>query len=100
MPPPGPEPMPAPEPVPFDAIADLANGSPSTSMLTFGRLASGWITKVGSITSFGLTALLIIGGTNCRGDSFGSLPLLTGIGERSPPPPPPPIRFFFGGVGL
>ncbi len=69
-------------------------------MFTFGTGASGWTINVGSIAISGFSILGIMGGTNCLSASLGSLPLVTGVGERSPPPPPPAILSFFWGVGL
>src|SRR3984893_2775322 len=67
-----PLPIPAPEPGPLEAIIDFARGSPRTSMLTLGMLASGWMTKVGSITNFGSgLRITAIGGTNCLSDNLG-----------------------------
>src|SRR5271170_7181602 len=87
-PPPRPLPMPPPDPKPLEASPDFDSGSPKLGESTFGMLASGGMISVGSMTSLGLSGGLTVGGTNCLVASFGSLPLLAGVGERSPPPPP------------
>src|ERR1700723_1196314 len=97
-PPPRPLPMPPPDPKPLEAKPDFESGSPKLGESTLGMLASGGMINVGSITSFGFSTWLIIGGTNCLLASLGSFPLLTGVGERSPPPPPPCISFALMGA--
>src|SRR5580704_11119314 len=86
IPPPRPLPMPPPEPKPLEASPDLERGSPRFGESILGMLVSGGMISVGSITSLGFSTWLIMGGTNFRLASFGRLPLLTGVGDRSPPP--------------
>src|SRR5208283_1786609 len=98
IPPPSPEPMPPPPPGPFDMVTEGASGSPkleSAGLLIFN---SGGPKSVGSIGRMGFGFLITaVGGVNCVIANRGALPLVAGIGERSPPPPPPPALLFPAG---
>src|SRR5208283_4552001 len=91
MPPPSPEPMPPPPPGPLDMFTTAAMGSPKLERFGLATFKSGGPSSVGSIASLGFGFLITaVGGVNWVMLKRGALPLVAGVGERSPPPPPPP----------